>query len=143
MYKGYAATNPPAPVSGITLTAGINKAVEFNMNMGYAIPAYECWLMPFPFIPFVPPIPVCYTRELAGSTSTKFDNLKYDVYPATLDGFMTLSNKGANGLGLGWDASFDALADADGDGLISSAKNGIDPNDGTWDSRRRRPERRL
>ena len=47
---------------------------------------------------------------------------------------MTLGNKGTNGLGLSWDATFDALKDADGDGLISSAKNGIDPNDGNWDS---------
>jgi len=134
MYKAYASTNPIGPLGGVPLNAGINQAAAFNLNMGYAIPAYECWLMPFPFLPFVPPIPVCYSRELSGSTSTKFDNLSYDVYPATLDSFMTLSNKGANGLGLGWDAAFDALKDADGDGLISVAKSGIDPNDSTWDS---------
>ncbi|MCE7989828.1 MAG: hypothetical protein DYG89_52445, partial [Caldilinea sp. CFX5] len=134
MYRGQASTNPPGPVTGIPLTAGINRPAEFFFNMGYAIPAYECWMMPLPFIPFVPPIPVCYTRDLAGTNSTKMDNIKFDIFPATLDGFMTVVSNGDGGLRLNWDSAFPSLKDADGDGLLSSVYRGLDPNDNNTDA---------
>ncbi len=132
-YSGQARTNP-APVAGIGLQAGINQPATFYLNQGYAYPAYECWLAPLPFIPFVPPVPVCYVRTFDGNSSTKMENLKYDVYPASLDGFMTLVSKGDGGVGLAWDAGFPSLKDADGDGLLSNAYNGLDPNDLLFDS---------
>jgi len=134
MYRGQASTNPPAPVTGIPLQAGINRPAEFYFNMGYAIPAYECWMMPLPFLPFVPPIPVCYARELAGANSSKMDNIKFDIFPATLDGFMTVTSNGDGGLRLAWDAGFPSLKDADGDGLLSNVYRGLDPNDNNTDA---------
>ncbi|MFN8487403.1 MAG: LamG-like jellyroll fold domain-containing protein [Caldilineaceae bacterium] len=134
MYRGQANTNPPGPVTNIPLTAGINQSASFYFNMGYAVPAYECWLMPLPFFPFVPPIPVCDTRDLAGNNSTKMDNIKFDVFPATVDGFMSQTSNGDGGLRLAWDARFPTLKDADGDGLLSSVYNGLDPNDNNPDS---------
>jgi len=134
MYRGQASTNPPGPVTGIPLTAGINRPAEFYFNMGYAIPAYECWMMPLPFIPFVPPIPVCYTRDLAGTNSTKMDNIKFDIFPATFDGFMSVISNGDGGLRLAWDSAFPSLKDADGDGLLSSVYRGLDPNDNSTDA---------
>src|SRR5207244_581225 len=50
------------------------------------------------------------------------------------DGFMTLGAKPDSGLGQSWDAAFPSLADADGDGLLSAAHGGLDPNDTTWDT---------
>ncbi|MFN8440622.1 MAG: LamG-like jellyroll fold domain-containing protein [Caldilineaceae bacterium] len=134
MYRGQAAANPVPQVTGIVRTAGLNRTVDFFFNTGYALPAYECWMMPFPFIPFVPPIPVCYTRTLAGSNSTKIDAMKFDIFPATLDGFMTLGAKPDGGLGMSWDPAFLSLKDADGDGLLAINRGGIDPNDNSWDT---------
>ena len=76
-----------------------------------------------------------------------------DVLPATLDGFYSLYGSGqasaltntpeqaplgnasaASGLRLAWDDQFPVLRDADGDGLLSAAYGGSDPNDGDWDS---------
>ena len=104
--------------------------------MGYAAPAYECWTVPIPYGPIIIPTPVCYLRSdgVTGSESTLIDSLKFDVFPATFAEFKTVSSRAGGGLGLGWDPAFDALFDADGDGLRSSAHNGLDPNDQQWDS---------
>lgn len=134
MFRAQAATSPPAPVGPLALPAGLNRTPEFFLNTAYAVPAYECWMMPFPFLPFVPPIPVCYTRELAGSSSSKLSELKFDIFPTTLDGFMARTGSGTSGQRLGWDPAFTTLADADGDGLLVSARNGLDPNDALPDT---------
>jgi hypothetical protein len=133
MYRGQAVNRLSLPP--VTLTAGINRPAEFYFNLGYAVPAYECIGIPNIIIPFIPPIiPVCYTREVTGSDSPRFDDLKFDVFPATIAEFMSLSDKGSGAVGLGWDAAFPALADADGDGLLTGARNGLDPNDTLADS---------
>jgi hypothetical protein len=130
MYGGYAATTP-APVGGFNLQPGLNRTASFYLNMGYALPAYECWGIPILFGFY--PIPVCYTRTFKGNNSTKIDTMKYDIFPPTLDGFMTLGAKPDTGFGMAWDAAFPSLADADGDGLLSAAHGGLDANDTTWD----------
>ncbi|MFN8489011.1 MAG: LamG-like jellyroll fold domain-containing protein [Caldilineaceae bacterium] len=132
MYGGYATTTPPR-VTGFNLQPGLNRTAPFYLNMGYAIPAYECWGIPlFPLYNVV--IPVCYTRSFQGRSSTKIDTLRYDIFPNTIDGFMTLGAKSDGGRGLSWDATFPGLRDSDGDGLLASAFGGIDPNDATWDT---------
>ncbi|MEZ4869224.1 MAG: RICIN domain-containing protein [Caldilineaceae bacterium] len=130
MYGGYANTTPPA-VTGFNLQPGLNRAAIFYLNSGYAIPAYECWGFPSPFFILSS---VCYTRSFQGNSSTKIDSLRYDIFPKTIDGFMTLGGKPDGGRGLSWDASFPGLRDSDGDGLLATAFGGIDPNDATWDN---------
>ncbi len=137
MYRGVAVTNP-APLAEIPLTQGINSSIPFSLTMNFAVPAYECFLIPIPYGPIIVPTPVCHTREFENANTTPFTVLKYDVLPNTLSDFVALTNKtgpaGASGLGQRWDARFPALADADGDGLRSSAFRGLDPNDTTWDA---------
>jgi Ca2+-binding RTX toxin-like protein len=108
---------------------GLNRSLGFYLNMGYAVPAYECWITPVLF----PLAPVCYTRTLDGSSSSKIEQLRYDVLPDTLDGFMALADKGDGGRGLAWDSAFRSLRDADGDGVLSRAYGGLD-DDKSWDS---------
>jgi hypothetical protein len=129
MYRGTAATTL-GPISNFQLQPGINRPADFYLNMGYALPAYECFAIP---VIFFYPVPVCYTRTFNGKTSTKIEALKYDILPNTLDGFMTVSNR-RGGTGLAWDNAFPTLFDGDGDGLIASNHGGIDPDDTTWDA---------
>lgn len=136
MYGGHVVTSP-APVTNFNLPAGINRDASFYLNMGYALPAYECWMIPT-LIPVY--IPVCYTRTFAGKNSSLIDTLHYDIFPPTLEAFMALAVKADGGFGMAWDSRFPSLADADGDGLRSSAHGGIDPNDNPatfgWDTDR-------
>ncbi|HBY97300.1 MAG TPA: hypothetical protein DEP84_25735, partial [Chloroflexi bacterium] len=125
MYRGHA-VSAPAPVTGFNLQSGLNRAASFSLNIGYAIPAIECWGVLI--------VGVCYTRDLTGTTSSTIDALKFDIFPATLDGFMTLAGKGDGGLGLSWDPAFPSLPDADGDGLRSNVHAGLDPNDAAPDA---------
>lgn len=132
MYGGYAVTNPPLTTK-FNLQPGLNRQAAFYLNMGYAVPAYECWGIPlFPFYNVV--IPVCYVRTFQGKTSTPINTLHYDIFPASVGGFMTLGAKSDNGRGLSWDAAFPSLRDGDGDGLLSNRFGGLDTNDSTWDS---------
>ena len=126
MYRGQKADNP-TPLNGLTLQAGLDKTVPFHLNMGYAVPGYECWLILI--------VPVCYTRKdgLVGNNSTPINDLKFDVFPATIDGFMSLTDR-SGGLALAWDNRFPPLADADGDGLLATVRYGIDPNDALPDA---------
>ncbi len=128
MYRGTAnSTVTSAPQS---LSAGINKQPNLYLNTGYALPAYECIGVPNPIIPFVPPvIPICYTQTFSGSDFSQIKTLKYDILPATLDGFMALGVKPDGGLGLSWDTLFPSLVDADNDGLLAKSRNGADPDD--------------
>lgn len=125
MYRGELSSTPP-PLTGQVLTAGINRPVPLMLNMSYAVPAYECWTLIV--------IPICYPREYKGDNHMPIDSLHYDVFPATLAEFFALGAKGDGGLGLSWDARFPSLRDADGDGLLSTAYHGLDPNDATADA---------
>ncbi|HMN30092.1 MAG TPA: hypothetical protein PKE45_18210, partial [Caldilineaceae bacterium] len=116
----------PAALTGQPLSVGINVPVPLTLNMSYAIPAYECWILAV--------IPICYNREFKGDNHLPINSLRYDVFPVTLGEFLALTNKGDGGLGQAWDAKFTSLRDADGDGLISSAYNGLDPNDASPDA---------
>ncbi len=136
MYGGFATTTPPA-VTGFNLPAGINQTPAFYLNTGYALPAYECWIIP---TPFGWPAPVCYTRTFSGKSSTQIETLRYDIFPATFAEFVAFAGKPDSGFGLAWDDRFPSLVDADGDGLRSSVHGGIDPNDSPtaqgWDTDR-------
>ncbi|MCB0144559.1 MAG: hypothetical protein KDE50_32055 [Caldilineaceae bacterium] len=132
MYRAQAAMDTAA-MPGVMLKAGLDQPVFPYFNMGYALPAYECWSIPVFWPPYIP-IPVCYTRTLGGDNSVRMDSIKFDILPATLDAFMRVVDKGDGGLGLAWDNRFPSLFDADGDGLVSNAHGGSDPNDALADA---------
>ncbi len=127
MYGGY--TQNSYTVGGFNLQPGLNRPASFYLNMGYALPAYECWVIPVIFYP----VPVCYTRTFSSHNSNKIETLRYDIFPNTIDGFMALGPK-SGGMGLAWDPAFPALRDADGDGLIAGNFGGLDPDDTRWDT---------
>lgn len=104
--------------------AGINRTFPFHLNTGYSAPTYECWSIV---------ITVCDTDALDGTTSSAFDPVHFDVFPATFAEFVTTTG-GPEEARLAWDPSFAGLDDADGDGLLSGAAGGLDPDDRRWDS---------
>jgi hypothetical protein len=128
MFTGYAQSSH-APLGGFDPQPGLNRSLDFYVNSAYALPAYECWMLPI--IP--PAVSVCQTRTIDGNSSNQITQLKLDILPNTLDGFVALSDKGSGAKRLAWDERFPALRDADGDGLLAPAYGGID-DDSTWDS---------
>ncbi|NJK80870.1 MAG: hypothetical protein HC914_13615 [Chloroflexaceae bacterium] len=115
-------------VAGIELEAGLNQRPLLYQNTAYALPAFECWG------PLLINFPVCFSRTIDGAYSVEFSPLAFDIFPATFDEFVTFGPSGDGGQQLAWDERFNAEYDSDGDGLIAFARNGIDPNDTTWDA---------
>jgi len=119
--------------------AGINRSIELYLNEGFAVPAQECWTIPN-ILTWVPPvIPVCYVRTERGSVNIDIgENMRYDVFPLTLDEFYDLTLKAGSGYALAWSPdttpAFPVLQDADGDGLRSKSVGGADPDDSKWDT---------
>ncbi len=118
-------------------TAGINQPLPgVYLAEGYNIPVQECFIVPNPLL--VPPvIPICYLRNDANTNHIDLgSNVLFDVLPETVGGFYTLAARGDNGYSLNWWANqaVPALVDADGDGLVSPAHGGIDPNDSLPDT---------
>lgn len=116
--------------------AGLNRPLlGVYLAEGYRIHTQECWALPNPAI--IPPlIPVCYLRAQADTTYIDLgSNILFDVFPATVGDFYTLAPRG-NGYTLNWwsDQPVPALADADGDNLLSAARGGPDPNDSLPDT---------
>ncbi|NOZ04951.1 MAG: hypothetical protein GXP41_01170, partial [Chloroflexi bacterium] len=123
---------------------GINRPVNLYLAEAYAVPTQECW-----FIPLASPIPVCYIRTDDNDGKTTFSDLgksmKWDVFPATLDGFYACESGNPSdtchkdgGYSLGWgqtgDLTFPRMKDFDGDGLLNKKDGGNDPNDSKWDT---------
>ncbi|MCP4537165.1 MAG: LamG domain-containing protein, partial [Chloroflexi bacterium] len=111
--------------------AGINRQVPVYLTEAFNMNAQECWI-----VPTFPPIPVCYLRNYKKSVHVDLStSFVFDIFPDTLTGFMKLASddRGVT-YRLTWDDSFPTQWDADGDGLISRAKGGNDPNDGNPDT---------
>lgn len=124
--------------SPIHLTrAGLNLPASLFLTEGYQINAQECIGVP---VPVVPPfiwiiIPVCWLRDTGDSLHTPLgEQLVFDILPASLDEFYTLTARENGGYALAWDERFPSLADADGDGLRSRAVGGNDPDDSQADT---------
>ncbi len=108
-------------------TAGLNRIPPLYLNTGYALPAYECWGLL--------DATKCEKKSIKGSNSAPFNPFQFDIFPATVSEFGSNDiPAGDGGNALNWDTAFTTLWDADGDGLISPAFNGNDPNDGRWDT---------
>ena len=135
MLLGAYANSTPTPVGGFNLQPGLNRAAPFYLNMGYALPAYSCWRVYIPWYkyPFYKAVPTCSAKTIDGKNSSLISALRYDIFPSTLGGFLTLANKADGGRGLNWDTAFPSLQDADGDGLRASLHGGLDPDDSSID----------
>ncbi len=105
--------------SPVPLQAGLNRTLPIYFITAYDLPTVECWLIPGIPIPLV----FCNTNRIADSMRTD-PGYRMDVFPATLDGFFAMN----------WDSALKPPQDADGDGLVSAAYNGPDPNDALWDT---------
>ena len=98
----------------------------FYLAEGYAVPSLYCVLR------------MCGTYTKSDSNYLDLaPSFAFDVFPATLDGFMSLTDSDGNGgFRMGWDKNFPDLKDADGDGLQGRAAGGADPSDNAPDSDR-------
>ena len=98
----------------------------FYLAEGYAVPSLYCALR------------FCSTYTKRDSNYMDLaPSFAFDVFPATLDGFMSLTDSdGDGGFRLAWDAKFPDLKDADGDGLLGRAAGGPDLSDNAPDSDR-------
>ncbi len=87
-------------------TAKINQQFPLYLNTGLALPRYDCWFQ------------ICVHKAAKSTTSTDLGkSFLLDILPATLDGFVTWSELGAQ-------------IDPDGDGLGKQ----VDPNPAKWDT---------
>ncbi|MEY4174028.1 MAG: hypothetical protein RI900_1193, partial [Actinomycetota bacterium] len=102
---------------------GLNLSFDFTLSSAYSLPSYECWSIPNPFLIPTPVIPVCYRRNIDGTSQSKIPAVVVDVFPATLDQFV----------GLNWDPLLRQPLDADGDGLVAVERGGLDSNDSAVD----------
>lgn len=126
-------TGTVGSAAGVPLTtAGINTTLVAYLSEAAALPVQEC------------AVGICYMRTSKDTHHYPVgDGLELDIFPATLDGFYSIQPKAIawtaggpinQGYTLSWgqsgDVTFQAMVDADGDGLAYWT----DPNDGLWDS---------
>ncbi len=116
-------TVPTLP--NIKLNSGINQPINYWFNMAYALPAYECWT--------IITVPYCKHQTEQGGDPSFVEGPIYDVFPMTVGQFWTTATS-EGGRRLAWDSTFPLIWDADGDGLASGAKGGIDPDDNNPDT---------
>ncbi|MCB0067150.1 MAG: LamG domain-containing protein, partial [Caldilineaceae bacterium] len=115
---------------------GVNVGLSgVYFSQAVRVKKQDCWLAPVgPLLVF----PFCGTDEVFDHTFHKEldDIFIVDVFPATLDDFHALTQdvEGKPGIRLAWDEEFPLLQDADGDGLVSGAFNGPDPDDSNPDT---------
>ncbi len=112
-------------MTNLKLDAGINQPIDYWFNMAYALPAYECWtIWTFPY---------CEHDTEQGGEPSFVNGPVYDIFPDTVGQFWAVAPS-QGGYRLSWDSSFPIIWDADGDGLATSSKGGIDPNDNNPDT---------
>ncbi|MBN1180206.1 MAG: tandem-95 repeat protein [Anaerolineae bacterium] len=124
---------------------GINRPVSLYLAEGYNVPLQECFVVPdppgciiAPYVPFLCLVPVCHIRDNAATSHIDLGQRMYlDVFPENLSQFYDLAPKDG-GYALAWgqtgDVTFPRQRDADGDGLLTVALGGSDPDDSKWDS---------
>ncbi|MEZ4867006.1 MAG: LamG-like jellyroll fold domain-containing protein [Caldilineaceae bacterium] len=115
---------------------GVNVGLPYYLSEAMKVKQQDCWLYIGP--PLWVPIPICQTEETFHDTfhQNLADFFIMDIFPASLNDFHTLAQDepGQPGYRLAWDATFPVLRDADGDGLVSQAFNGPDPDDSNADT---------
>ncbi len=108
----------------IPLRAGVNSSLPVLFMTSYTVPVIE-------YAGFI--IYACWTRMLEGEAYSDA-GIVYDVFPYSLGKFYDLEVTSDGGYRLSWDPAFETLRDADGDGLLSAAYDGPDPDDSKWDT---------
>ena len=68
----------PTPLTGVSLTVGVNMPVPIILNMSYAIPAYECWILAV--------IPICYLRPFKGDNHLPISSLQQSIHTGAAAG---------------------------------------------------------
>ena len=124
MLRAYAYQEPT--LADLQLAAGINQPIDYWFNMAYALPAYECWTVLY--------VPVCETQTERGGEPSLVNGPSYDIFPTTVGEFFATTNSASGGQRLAWDARFPTIWDSDGDGLVTGALGGLDPDDTNPDS---------
>jgi len=112
-------------LTGVKLAPGLNQPIDYWFNMAYALPAYECWTIIY--------VPYCVMQTERGGDPSFVNGPSYDIFPDTVGEFFALTGS-ATGRRLAWDERFPTIWDADGDGLVSGARGGIDPDDNNPDT---------
>ncbi len=113
--------------------AAVNLELPLYFSEGFNMNAQECWAVYYPIPPFAAPI--CYLEEYKATTHQDLgSDFVFDVLPSTVGEFMALAETNNQSYRLGWDDEFPTQIDADGDGLRSKAKGGVDPNDSRYDT---------
>ncbi|NBD34590.1 MAG: hypothetical protein GVY30_01160, partial [Chloroflexi bacterium] len=132
--RRYVTTQRTDEVNNVYFTeAGINWHPPLYLVEKYEMLAQECISFQTPWFPF--PLAECYLRRQGDNFAMDMgEQFKFDVFPATLDGFYTLAGQGQASYALAWDERFPTLVDADGDGLRSQASGGNDPDDAYADT---------
>ena len=121
MYRGELSNS--LALSDLTLPVGINQTIPVTINMSFAIPAYECWLLVV--------IPVCYPREYKSDNHMPIDSLMICCRPRSP---------------ISWRWAVSQTAEWGKAGTLSSPRcvmpmamacarlfNGLDPNDAVAD----------
>ncbi|MEZ4705562.1 MAG: LamG-like jellyroll fold domain-containing protein [Caldilineaceae bacterium] len=143
-----AAGTPTNPQPGKRFETDFQRSVDYTLpdagvNVGLSdvyfseavrVKKQDCWLVVLAFYP----VPFCGTDEVFDDTfhQSLEETFVFDVFPATLSDFHALAQDvdGEPGIRLAWDDAFPVLRDADGDGLVSKAFNGPDPDDSNPDT---------
>jgi hypothetical protein len=113
---------------------GLDQAFTYYLNSSYVLPSYECWSAPVGLSGLdVVAVPVCYKRQIDGTTSSPLVPVVYDILPSTLTEFISIVDRSSKRGAFGWDERFTPLRDADGDGLLAGADGGTDPDDRLFD----------
>ncbi|HRW06177.1 MAG TPA: putative Ig domain-containing protein, partial [Caldilineaceae bacterium] len=108
---------------------GLNQPPgDIYLTESFKIPAMECW-----------GFGAQYCRQRVFRNAVHYDftgEFLFDVFPATFDEFITVVlDENRSGYRMAWSGDdFPVLWDADGDGLVSQAQGGPDPNDQLPDS---------
>ena len=106
--------------------AGVNQKLQVYLTEAFNIPAYEC---------AGAGVKGCWDSPFKDSYHYPWEDIfVFDVLPNSFSDFIAVQSVGNGSFRLSWDDSFPTLVDADGDGLVSQAAGGNDPDDGNPDS---------
>ena len=110
---------------GNLVTPGLNQKTALYLNESWYIPGLECWGIV---------AQGCSRKDFKSYNPVNLgERFIFDLFPTTFAEYYTLYATGDASYRLAWDVRFPTLVDADGDGLLSRAVGGLDPDDSTAD----------
>ena len=126
-------------------TTGINqKLPDLYLSKAYKVRQQVCYTIPLFLLFFMIPIPVCYlsTHDVKedGLAVYESDSVINDIFPTTMNGFMTMKSGVATGrYTFAWNDTanpikFPDFVDADNDGLTAATEVGLGSDDNLFDT---------